>query len=69
MCSTLDSDPVQTPIYFGDSARDRRANLEDWYGDEFGIWSCKFSADGKEVIAGGSRLLFGMSSLAYARLW
>lgn len=26
---------------------------------EFGIWSCKFSADGNEVVAGGDGKIFG----------
>ena len=29
------------------------------YDDDFGIWSCKFSADGNEVIAGGTAMVFG----------
>ena len=38
------------------------------YEDDFGIWSCKFSADGNEVIAGGSSMIFGSypSSVNYA---
>lgn len=33
--------------------------MRDYYEDDFGIWSCKFSADGNEVIAGGSSMIFG----------
>ena len=28
-------------------------------GDDFGIWNCKFSADGNEVVAGGDGKIFG----------
>ena len=36
-------------------------NRRGWSDEEdaFGIWSCKFSADGNEVIAGGSSMIFG----------
>ena len=27
--------------------------------NDFGIWSCKFSADGNEVVAGGDGKIFG----------
>ncbi|KAI0825009.1 WD40 repeat-like protein [Trametes gibbosa] len=60
MTSTLDSSTEQIPISFKDPTpqRGRRAwNLWD-DEDQFGIWSCKFSADGKEVIAGGSSMIF-----------
>ncbi|KAI6161431.1 WD40 repeat-like protein [Pisolithus thermaeus] len=48
MTTTLDSSSAQTPIRFAD--QNRRNN--------FGIWSCRFSADGNEVIAGGSGHIF-----------
>ncbi|KAI6047837.1 WD40-repeat-containing domain protein [Pisolithus marmoratus] len=51
MASTLDSSSVQTPIRFADQSRRR-----DRGG--FGIWSCRFSTDGNEVIAGGSGHIF-----------
>lgn len=58
MAHTLDSSLVQTPINFADpSRRDGRYTRDDYYG----IWSCKFSADGNEVIAGSSEMVFGMS--------
>jgi len=57
MTTTLDSSPVQTPIRFADPIRGRR-NVWDYEDDHFGIWSCKFSADGNEVIAGGSGMIF-----------
>ncbi|KAI6136433.1 WD40 repeat-like protein [Pisolithus sp. B1] len=52
MTTTLDSSSAQTPIRFAD--QNRRNN--------FGIWSCRFSADGNEVIAGGSGHIFGKLS-------
>lgn len=56
MASTLDSSAVQVPINFADPPRrDGRYGYEDRYG----VWSCKFSADGNEVIAGGTEMVFG----------
>ena len=56
MTSTLDDDPVQTPIPFADPPSRSTA----WgSGENFGIWSCRFSADGHEVVAGGSGKIFG----------
>lgn len=64
MVSTLDSSGVQTPINFADPARrDQHYN----YDDRYGIWSCKFSADGNEVIAGGAGLVFVYDLLANKR--
>ncbi len=55
MASTLDSNPNQVPINFADPLR-----TSGYYGhDSDGIWSCKFSADGNEVIAGGTEQVFG----------
>ena len=62
MTSTLDASTEQIPIDFRDPApqRTRQAWHEMMYDeDQFGIWSCKFSADGNEVIAGGSSMIFG----------
>lgn len=57
MTSTLDGSPAQTPIPFADPPS-RSSNV--WgYGESFGIWSCRFSADGNEVVAGGSGKIFG----------
>ncbi|OBZ68544.1 LEC14B protein [Grifola frondosa] len=67
MTSTLDSSPVQTPIYFADNVRGRRGGWSDYEDDRFGIWSCKFSADGNEVIAGGSGMIFVYDLLADRR--
>lgn len=56
MASTLDSNPTQVPINFADPPR-----TDGWagYDDHYGVWSCKFSADGNEVIAGGTEMVFG----------
>lgn len=60
MTNTLDSSTVQTPIYFADQGRRQGRSLWGVYDeDSFGIWSCRFSADGNEVIAGGSGHIFG----------
>ncbi|KAJ3557114.1 hypothetical protein NM688_g1646 [Phlebia brevispora] len=64
MASTLDSDPTQVPINFADPPRpDGRYN----YDDHYGVWSCKFSADGNEVIAGGTEMVFVYDLLADKR--
>lgn len=64
MTSTLDPSPQQVAINFADppSGRRRRGGMGLLYSDEdqFGIWSCKFSADGNEVVAGGREMIFGM---------
>lgn len=57
MASTApDGDPVQVPINFADTHRTRLFLYEDFTG----IWSCRFSADGNEVVAGGSGKIFGL---------
>lgn len=43
-----DDESEQRSLYFGN---DRGGN--DWH-DHYGIWSCRFSGDGKELVAGGS---------------
>ncbi|KZT74971.1 WD40 repeat-like protein [Daedalea quercina L-15889] len=63
MTTTLDPSPVQHPIRFGEST-----GHQVWdYEDDFGIWSCRFSADGNEVIAGGSSMIFVYDLLADQR--
>ncbi|RDB29479.1 LEC14B protein [Hypsizygus marmoreus] len=65
MTSTRDSSPVQIPIPFADPPS-RASNV--WgYGESFGIWSCRFSADGNEVVAGGSGKIFVYDLLANRR--
>jgi len=49
--------PRQIPISFADPHT--RVTPFFGYGDSFGIWSCRFSADGNEVVAGGSGKIFG----------
>ncbi|KAF8899131.1 WD40-repeat-containing domain protein [Infundibulicybe gibba] len=65
MTSTLDSSPVQIPIPFADPPA--RASNGWGFGDSFGIWSCRFSADGNEVVAGGSGKIFVYDLLANRR--
>ena len=48
MTTVSDDSTQQIAIPFGD---------RESYG--FGIWSCRFSADGNEVVAGGSDHIFG----------
>ncbi|KAH0838129.1 WD40-repeat-containing domain protein [Lanmaoa asiatica] len=68
MTNTLDSSTVQTPIRFTDQGRRQARSLWGVYDeDSFGIWSCKFSADGNEVIAGGSGHIFVYDLLANRR--
>jgi len=60
MTSTREDLPQQIPIPFCDPAQNRSRYTYDGYSDEsFGIYSCRFSADGNEVIAGGNGKLFG----------
>jgi WD repeat-containing protein 23 len=59
MTSTVDSSPVQIPIPFADPPS--RVQSVWGFGESFGIYSCRFSADGNEVIAGGSGKIFGKS--------
>ena len=57
MTSTApDGNVAQIPISFADPVR--RSAFS--YGESFGIWSCRFSADGNEVVAGGSGKIFGL---------
>ena len=60
MTSTApDGSSMQIPIPFSDPAT--RTSPFSGYGENFGIWSCRFSADGNEVVAGGSGKIFGQS--------
>ena len=57
MTSTApDGNTNQIPISFADPFT-RRSPFG--YGEGFGVWSCRFSADGNEVVAGGSGKIFG----------
>lgn len=69
MTSTLDASTEQVPISFSDPAPSGGRRGWDWDDDnEYDIWSCKFSADGNEVIAGGCRMIFGMFPVVCPRL-
>lgn len=58
MTNIQDESSAQVPIPFSDPRPGRR---DTYYSDDhFGIWSCRFSADGNEVIAGGNGYIFGM---------
>ncbi|KAG6380983.1 WD40-repeat-containing domain protein [Boletus reticuloceps] len=66
--NTLDPSTVQTPIHFADQGRRQSPSLWGIYDHEsFGIWSCRFSADGNEVIAGGNGHIFVYDLLADRR--
>jgi WD repeat-containing protein 23 len=65
MATTLDSSTTQIPIPFADPVPPRRRRLSTF--SEFGIWSCKFSADGHEVVAGGDGKIFVYDLLANRR--
>ncbi|KAF8445715.1 WD40 repeat-like protein [Boletus edulis BED1] len=68
MTNTLDSSTVQTPIHFANQDRRQSRSLWGIYDDDsFGIWSCRFSADGNEVIAGGDGHIFVYDLLADRR--
>ncbi|THH13014.1 hypothetical protein EW146_g7163 [Bondarzewia mesenterica] len=62
MATTTDSSTVQTPLRLAD-----RQPSHWGYEDSFGIYSCRFSADGNEVIAGGSGMIFVYDLLADRR--
>ena len=59
MASTHDNSVSQTPLKFG----------EEYTAGMSAIWSCKFSADGNEVFAGGPGPIYGMrQGICYWRL-
>ena len=57
MATTLDPSSTQIPIPFADPVPTRHRRFSTF--SDFGIWSCKFSADGNEVVAGGDGKIFG----------
>ncbi|KIM47605.1 hypothetical protein M413DRAFT_439274 [Hebeloma cylindrosporum] len=66
MTSTApDGNSMQIPIPFSDPSS--RTSPFSGYGEHFGIWSCRFSADGNEVVAGGSGKIFVYDLLANKR--
>jgi hypothetical protein len=60
MTSTTSPDSTQIPISFQDPDRPSRNFGWGFGGDGCGIWSCRFSADGQEIVAGGDGKIFGM---------
>ncbi|KAJ3761903.1 WD40-repeat-containing domain protein [Lentinula raphanica] len=67
ICSTKDDSPAQIPIPFHDSGGQYRGG-DFWdSGGSFGIFSCRFSADGNEVIAGGRGHIYVYDLLANKR--
>lgn len=60
MASTTDSDTSHHVIDFTDAGT-RRVRGRRFGGseDDFGLWSCRFSADDKEIVAGGDSNIFG----------
>ena len=68
MTSTLDGSSNTTAINFADRVHRRRGGVDfDYDEDHYSIWSCKFSADGNEVIAGGSSMIFGTRACSKQR--
>jgi WD repeat-containing protein 23 len=55
MTNTLDSSPEQIPLSFADPR-----GTAAMFGERDGIWSCRFSADGNEVVAGGNTKIYGV---------
>lgn len=56
MAHTLDSSVEQHAINFADP----RSGGGRYLHEDYGVWSCKFSADGNEIIGGGTEKVFGM---------
>ncbi|THH05177.1 hypothetical protein EW145_g4993 [Phellinidium pouzarii] len=67
MTKTLEYDSTQIPINFSDPPRGTRHRLAWDMDDNYCIWSCRFSADGNEVIAGGRGKIFVYDLLANRR--
>ncbi|KAK1229780.1 hypothetical protein PQX77_001690 [Marasmius sp. AFHP31] len=63
--STTEDDPPQIPIPFAD--RQSRRFDSDWDSLGIALYSCRFSADGNEIIAGGRGQLFVYDLLANRR--
>ncbi|KAJ3879454.1 WD40-repeat-containing domain protein [Lentinula edodes] len=66
MCSTKEDNPVQVPIPFHDSPGVHYGFWDSGPGS-FGLFSCRFSADGNEVIAGGRGYIYVYDLLANRR--
>ncbi|KAI0073704.1 WD40 repeat-like protein [Panus rudis PR-1116 ss-1] len=68
MASTLDTSTDTRIINFSDRIRRTRGGytyMDD--DDQYGIWSCKFSADGNEIVAGGREMIFVYDLIADRR--
>ncbi|KAF7307467.1 WD-REPEATS-REGION domain-containing protein [Mycena indigotica] len=70
MTSTTDPAPTQIPIPFADPPGTHRPRQHNFWGFDAGayrIYSCRFSADGQEIIAGGNGQIFVYDLLANRR--
>ncbi|TCD68084.1 hypothetical protein EIP91_011537 [Steccherinum ochraceum] len=68
MTSTLDGSSTTTAINFADRVHRTRGGIDyDFDEDHYSIWSCKFSADGNEIVAGGREMIFVYDLLAEKR--
>ncbi|CAK5280746.1 unnamed protein product [Mycena citricolor] len=56
--STTEPSPTQVPISFSDPNSRTRSRRWGSESDDISIYSCRFSADGNEVIAGGNGQIF-----------
>ena len=54
MTKTFEPSSPQVPLRFGSQYRHQSRFGWSQDSDYFGIYSCRFSADGNEVIAGGN---------------
>jgi WD repeat-containing protein 23 len=59
MTRTRDATNEQIPLRLGDRTGPNVGGWGSGYMDNFGIYSCRFSADGNEIVAGGSGNIFG----------
>jgi WD repeat-containing protein 23 len=67
MTSTVDPNPTQIPLRFADPPQRQSRTVWGYDEESFGIYSCRFSADGNEVVAGGSGKIFVYDLLADRR--
>jgi WD repeat-containing protein 23 len=67
MTRTRDATNEQIPIDLGDRTGPDINRWDAGFTDSFGIYSCRFSADGNEIVAGGSGNIFGKSG--YLIIW
>ena len=59
MTKTREPNGEQIPIPLADAPRRSTRGWHYSYADNFGIYSCRFSADGNEIVAGGSGSIYG----------